>query len=466
MLSLRDYQADGVGGIRVAYQKGFKAPLYVLPTGGGKTVVFSYIAQNTSLRQKKVLILVHRVELMKQTSAALMSAGVIHGLINPKYRPNLMAGVQVASVQTLVNRLHKTPFTPDLIIIDEAHHATAGTWRKICLHYPEALLLGVTATPIRSDGAGLGIVSGGFFDTLIIGPQIQDLINKKFLVKPIVYAPLERLDLSDVKIDQKRNDYNRVELTAAIDKPRVTGNALAEYKRLCPGWPAVVFCISVSHAEHVAAEFRAAGFAFYAVDGAMDDDLRERRLTGLGNGSVQGVCSCDLISEGTDIPAVGCVILLRPTKSTGLFIQQVGRGLRPAPGKDRCYILDHAGNVLRHGMPDDARAWSLEGEKKQKKLNIGGGGPALRQCPQCFAMHYPALNCPICGYSYAFNPSDLPTEAGQLEEVTAEAAIRIKRQRIKEVAQARSIEELEWIAEQRGYKKSWAKHIYESRNKK
>lgn len=463
MLILRDYQQASVNGVRGAYRSGFTAPLLVLPTGGGKTVVFCHIAATTTARGKTALILVHRIELLNQTSKALGIAGVDHGLINPKYTPNLMAPVQVASVQTLVKRLHKYALNPNLIVIDEAHHATAGTWRKIIDHFPKTLILGVTATPIRTDGAGLGVEAGGIFDTLVIGPQVTELIDKGFLVRPIVYAPLEKLDLSNVRVQM--GDYNKGELSKEVNKPKITGNAVAHYTKLCPGDPCVVFCVSVQHAEDVAAEFRAAGYNFYSVDGAMDDDRREMILTGLGNGTVQGVCSCDLISEGTDIPAIACAILLRPTKSTGLYLQQVGRALRPSDGKDRAIILDHVGNVLTHGLPDDLREWSLEGIKKRRGKQERENIIKTKQCEKCYAVHPPGPICPVCGHIYI---NDEPPEevSGELTEVDEEAARQIKLNKIREQGAAKTLDELEKIAMSRGYKKGWAKHIYNSRQKK
>lgn len=468
MLQLRDYQSNGVGNIREAFRNDFKAPLYVLPTGGGKTVCFAWMAKQSADRGKKVLILVHRIELLRQTCAALERSDVDHGIINPNFRTNMMVNVQVASVQTLINRMERYPFVPDLIIIDECHHANAGTWRRVFDYYSNALLLGVTATPIRNDGSGLGIGAGGFFDYLILGPQIKELIAAKHLVPPIVYTPLDHLDIASVKIDSDTNDFNKDQLAEQMDKPRITGNAVAEYRKICPGVPTVVFCITVKHAERVAKQFREAGYRFYAVDGKMDDDERRNILEGLGDGRVQGVVSCDLISEGFDIPAIMCVIQLRPTTSTGLYLQQVGRGARTSPGKTHFYLLDHAGNVIRHGMPDEDRTWSLEGERKQKRLSPRKSRRSVKPkiCEKCNMMHAPARECPGCGHIYGLVDETVININGRLTQVTEQAAALIKQQRIKEVATAKTLWELEAIAKQRGYKKSWAMNIFEARQKK
>lgn len=467
MLKLREYQDNTVNNIRRSYQSGNKAPLAVLPTGGGKTIIFSYIAASAVAKGKKAWILVHRVELLRQTSEKLSWAGVRHGLVNPLYTPDLSAKCQVASVQTLVKRVdrYRQHIKPDLIIIDEAHHATASTYRQIIEAFPEAKVLGVTATPVRSDGKGLGALSGGLFDDMVIGPQISELIAMGFLVKPIVYAPTERLDLSGIKI--KMGDYDKKEVEVRVDKPTITGNAVAHYTKLCAGAPAVAFCVSISHAEHVAEEFRAAGYRAYAVDGSMDDGERKRILNGLANGSVQVVCSCDLISEGTDIPAIGCAILLRPTQSTGLYIQQVGRALRPCEGKEYAIILDHVGNVLTHGMPDDDREWSLDGEeKKKKKKKKQEATVRVKQCPNCYAMHNPMPVCPHCGHKYEVEAREIKQEDGELKQVTADTAKLIQKQRKKEVGSARTLEDLIRVQNARGYKDGWAQHVWMARNKK
>lgn len=461
MLSLRPYQTTAVEGIRQSYRSGNNKPLLVLPTGGGKTIVFSYIAATSAARAKRVLILVHRIELMRQTSEKLHMAGVDHGLINPKFTPAYYKTVQVASVQTLVNRLNKM-MAPDLIIIDEAHHATAGTWRKILDYWPQAKVLGVTATPCRGDGTGLGNHAGGIFDDLVMGPQISELIRMGFLVTPKVYAPLERIDLSKVKT--RMGDYVTSDLEQVMDKPKVTGHAVEHYTKLCPGAPAVVFCVSIDHAKHVAEEFRAHGYVAYAVDGEMDDEPRKRILNGLGNGTVQVVCSCDLISEGTDIPAIGAAILLRPTKSTGLYLQQVGRALRTSDGKSHAVILDHVGNVLQHGMPDDDRDWSLDGDsKRQKRGDVAS--VKVEQCEKCYAFYKPQPCCPQCGYVKPLPQVDakLQFNDGQLTEVTEQNREAIKRQQRREVAAAKTRPELEAIAKARGYKPGWVNHILKSR---
>lgn len=461
---LRDYQLSGVADIRGSYLKGKRAPLYYLPTGGGKTVVFCNIADTVQQRSKRVLVLAHRIELLRQTSAKLYENGVEHGIINPKFTPNIMARVQIASVQTLANRIKKgkARVDYDLVIIDEAHHAVAGTWKTILGALPtKCKVLGVTATPIRGDGTGLSDI----FDDLILGPSIKFLTDRGALVPSVVYAPAQRLDLSAVKI--KNGDYDTHDLETIVDNSIITGNAVEYYSKICPHKPTIVFCVSVDHAEHVAEEFRKSGFRFQSIDGAMDDTKRKSLINGLANGTIEGLTSCDIISEGTDIPAVTCGILLRPTQSLGLFLQQVGRTLRPASGKDRAIILDHVGNCITHGLPDDEREWSLQGELKFKRKK-GDEEPDIKvkQCPACFVMHKPAKLCPVCGHIYETEAAIINQQDGELREITAEDRARIKQLRNREAAQARTYEELVALGQKFGYKPGWAKHKWEARQAK
>lgn len=463
-MNLRPYQTKAVQAIRDAYASGYRAPLLCLPTGGGKTVIFSHIAANSSARGKRVLILVHRIELLRQTSAALKRAGINPGLINPAYTPNYRAPVQVAMVQTVAKRTHyfsKMPF--DLIITDEAHHVVSKTYRDILAAFPGAYQLGVTATPVRGDGKGLGLTAGGVYDTLIMGPTVAELIEGGYLVKPAIYVPRDRVDLTGVR--SRMGDYDKQELEARMDKPTITGNAVEHYRRALDGLPAVAFCVSVKHAQHVAAEFQAAGYRSYAVDGNMDDAQRAGVLNGLATGAVQVVTSCDIISEGTDIPAIAGAILLRPTQSTGLYLQQVGRALRPMQGKERAVILDHVGNVLRHGLPDEDRDWSLDSEPAKKKKKTEEPDVRVRMCLSCYAVFSAgASECPQCGTVIPAKARKVQETEGELREITAEDRANIARAQKKEVGRARTLEELERIETERGYKRGWAHYVYNARH--
>jgi len=450
---LRDYQQAAVDRLRQSFASGRRAPLLVLPTGGGKTICFCYVAEQASARGSRVLILVHRQELLKQCSRALDRLGVPHGLIAAgcAFSPR---SVQVASVQTLVRRMHRLPWRPDLIVIDEAHHAVAGSWRKVIDHYSGARLLGVTATPARLDGRGLGDV----FDDLVEGPTIRQLTAQGFLTSTKIYAPPVNVDLS--RIASRAGDFAKEQLSAAMDRPTITGDAIAHYRRICPGVPAIAFCVSVEHARHVAEQFRQTNFRAESLDGSMDDRTRARLIDDLGAGRLQVLTSCDIVSEGTDIPTVHSAILLRPTQSESLYLQQVGRVLRPAEGKAHAIILDHVGNVIRHGLPDDDRDWTLEGRPRRGRRN-DAPAPSVRQCPTCYAAHAPAPVCPSCGHAYE-TAREVRQVDGELVELDPSM---VTRQRRREQGSAQTLEQLIQLGRQRGYKNpaAWAQHVYAAR---
>lgn len=456
---LRPYQADAVSNLRASYASGKRAPLFVLPTGGGKTFVFTYVSQKTVERNKSVCILVHRQELLMQASRSLRDMGVPHGLISPRFARN-NEPVQIASVQTLIRRLKRYPEQFDLIVIDEAHHAVAGSWRKIIDLMPNAKILGVTATPIRTDGQGLSDV----FDDLVVGVSMSSLIDMGFLVRPIVYAPPTAVDLSGVR--KRGGDFDTTQLADRMDKPTITGSAVEHYKKLCAGKPAIAFCASVAHAQHVAEQFRAAGFNSVSLDGTMLDTERRAALDGLANGSIHVLTSCDIVSEGTDIPVVEAAILLRPTQSTGLYIQQVGRALRAAPGKTKAIILDHVGNVLRHGMPDEQRDWTLDGIARGKAANDNEPDITVKQCERCYAVFKPSPVCPQCGHVHAIKERQLSETDGELTEVDPAAIEAMRREQRREIGKARTLEDLQKIAKERGYSKGWAFHIHRARGQR
>lgn len=458
-MQLRPYQEEAVSRLRASYGSGKRAPLFVLPTGGGKTFVFTYVGNKAVERGNRVGILVHRQELLLQASRSLQAMGVRHGLISPLFNMN-SEPVQVASVQTLLQRLkrHVIPF--DLLIVDEAHHAVAGTWRKIIDHYPNAKILGVTATPIRSDGQGLSEM----FDDLIVGVSMATLIEMGYLVRPIVYAPPTAVDLSGVR--KRGGDYDAKQLSERMDKPTITGSAVEHYKRLCPGKPAIAFCASVAHAQHVADQFRLAGFNAVSLDGTMSDTDRKAAIDGLANGKIHVLTSCDIVSEGTDIPVVEAAILLRPTQSTSLYLQQVGRALRSAPGKTHAIILDHVGNVLRHGMPEEHRDWTLDGIAKPTAANDNEKPMALKQCERCYAVFKPSPVCPQCGHVHVTKEKTIAETDGELEQVDPAKIEAMRREQRREVGKARTLEDLQRIAKERGYSKGWAFHVYRARGQR
>lgn len=454
-LTLRDYQHRAIQDLRSAYRSGTQAVLLVLPTGGGKTVIFSYITTSAVARGGRVLILVHRRELIHQTSAQLTSLGVEHGIISNGF-PTNDALVQVASVQTIVRRLHKINWQPTLIIIDEAHHAVAGSWKQILDHFYGANLLGVTATPMRLDGRGLG----DWFQHMVLGPSVASLIEMQHLAPVRCYTIPKKLDWKEIR--KSGGDFVGTAAADLLEEGEFNGDAVKEYKKHCPGKPAIVFCCTIAHSELVAQLFREAGFRAAHLSANTDPVLRKQLIDDLGNGNIDVLTNCMVVSEGTDIPVVTAAILLRPTTSTALYLQQVGRALRPAPGKDKAIIIDCVGNILRHGLPDMDREYSLEDKPKSE------AAPPVKECPVCFAaLPITTTICPSCGH--VFTPSapkqaERPISVDLVEISKSRAADnRDKRRRI---ALARTREELEALAKEFGYKPGWVHIILKQREPK
>lgn len=441
-MGLRHYQSRAIDDILAAFEAGHRSVLYTLPTAGGKTVVFAEIARRCAEHGTRVAILVHRDSLLQQASQKVADCGLAYSVIAPgrNFYGDLVC---IASKDTLVRRTSRYNF--DLLIVDEAHRSPAKTYRKIFDAYPEARILGVTATPCRTNGEGLDSV----FNVLVKGPGIRELIDAGYLAEPVTYGPLKKLDLSGIRT--VAGDYNLHDLESFIDKPRVTGCSITEYKRLCWGQPAIAFCVSIKHAEDVAAEFRDAGFRAYHVSGEMPiADIRDR-IAGLADGRVQILASCDLASEGLDVPAVRAAILLRPTKSLIVYLQQAGRALRPSPEKQNALILDHAGSFARFGLVDDERDWTLDGRKKRMSA-AGVTNVPVRQCPKCYGCSKPSPVCPMCGYVYEIESRVPETETGTLEKIDAAA---LRRARHQEERTARTYSQLQDLARRRGYSIQW-----------
>ena len=468
MITPYKYQMDAINAVRDCYSSGKKSPLLVLPTGGGKTICFSYITQLTQNKGNKVLILVHRIELLEQASEKFSKFGIRHGLINKDYSPDYNKTVQIATVGTYVKRLDK--FSPDLIIIDEAHHSCAGTWKKIIDEYPSAYRLGVTATPCRSDGKGLD----NMFDSIVIGPQPRELMEMGFLVPPVIYFGEVSVDVSKVDIS-KKGDYNEEQLKEIIGGSKIIGDSVRLYKKLSGGAPAIAFCINVEEANKTAEEFRRAGYRAEAVSGNMKKTDRKRILNGLADGSLDIVTSCDVISEGTDIPGATVAILLRPTASLGLFLQQCGRVLRTAPGKTNAIILDHVGNVGRsvngvfyenHGRPHKYRYWSLE-EGVKKKANSKTPIILDRRCDSCGFIVDAAPVCSECGAELKKSARELEIEEGELKRLEEDAIVVQKKEERKKQGETKTIEELFNLARSRRYSDGWVYNVFLSKvNKK
>lgn len=502
----RDYQEAFLDSIAAAFRR-HRRVLGVLPTGGGKTICFTEMVRRTLEKAerlntvRRVWVLAHRDELVNQASEKFDDARVRHGIIKGgnKNKRIYTAYVQVASVASLQRCLSELP-APDLIIIDEAHHAPAGMWADVLEQYPKAYVLGVTATPIRSDNVGLE----GQFDVLIIpyvgGEPVTTrwLTDQGYLVDSVTYAPETDIDTSDLK-KGRNGEYTRESLR--IMSKRLTGNAVEHYKLRASGKPAIAFCVSVEDAKLVCADFRAAGYKAEVFADDIKTDERKRLLAGLANGSIHVLCACDMISEGTDVPVCTVAILMRHTMSLGLHLQQIGRVLRPvyAPGfdlstkegrlaaiaaseKPHAIILDMVGNVgfyaadgqivLRHGYPDDEWDWQLEAKapvrKSSEEINLRRAKSVCKSCA-AHVMGYPP-ECPWCGAPMHHPPANvrvLPKTEGELKELQRQQAAEREEERKKvekrcrsEAFKCESIEELMGVAQAYGKPAKWVQTLW------
>jgi len=475
---LRDYQLQLLTGLRSALRT-HRRICAVMPTGAGKGQVIGAIAQGAAAKGRRVLVLAHRWELIEQLSGTLRAWGLKPDLIVPGH-PFEGRQVAVGSVQTVARRLDQLG-APDLIIQDEAHHLVAGNlWGQIISAWPSAHLIGTTATPERLDGKGLGVEAGGFFEALVLGPSAAELVEQGWLARPQVYSwPSAKRKAPEGHAPggqgpERQSEFDLQAAARVFGDRAAIGDAISHYRRRLHPATAIVFCCTTAHAEQLAGAFRSAGFRAAAVSGTTPAAVRRQLIAGLGSGEVEVLTSCMLISEGTDIPSVGGAILLRPTASLALYLQMVGRALRPAPGKSEAVILDHVGNAHRHGLPTEERHWSLAGRCRRQGVSI-----PIKDCPQCFCSCPSAATlCPDCGHLFLTDERDeqrrgLQQVDGELALFTGGARHRPKpsqphQQRPRPQspsAGCRSLEELLKREQERGYKPGWARHVWAARQR-
>jgi len=448
-MKLRDYQQDDLDRLREA-MRSTKRVVYVLPTGGGKTIVFSAIAEGAAAKGKRVLVLLHRIELVRQTVAKLEAFGVTAGLITAQRTEGLDAGVIVAAVQTL-DRRKTDPGRIDLVVVDEAHHAVAETWERVLGRFEGAHVLGTTATPERLDGRGLGDV----FEVMVEGPDVAQLAEQGYLAKARAFGRLAAVE--DLRaIRTRRGDYDRKALAELMLRLPVTEAAVADYLAKGEGRPAFAFCVGRHHAEVVALAFADAGVPSANLDGSASAGERAAVLEAFASGEIQLLASCDLLTEGFDAPESSVAILLRPTKSLALHRQMIGRVLRPKADGSQALLLDYSGNLLEHGLPDMAVRWSLQGRETT---------PATKQtaklCPDCEALVAVGVPvCPECGHVFPRPAKPIVGLApGAVIELDFEQILRLRDMPYWQVlASARTFDDLKMIALARRYADGWVYH--------
>lgn len=387
---LRDYQADDLKRINKEIKAGHKRVIYSLMTAGGKTVVLHEQVSRWLRKGMRGCVLVHTRALLKQTCDVF--SDLTHGIIAGGITPDTDKKLQICMVQSLARRGGKSF---DFIVVDECHHATASTWAKILADSPDAIILGVTATPFRNDNRGLGQAG---FTTIVEGPEVSWLTEQGYLSPVEYYAPTD-VDMTGVK--KVGGDYEKKESGRRANKRTITGSAVEHYKRHAMGQRALAFCVDIKHVMAVTKQFKKAGLNATFIHGKMSNEEREDILAQFAASKDMILVSCELIGEGLDVPAVACIILLRPTASLVRHIQQVGRGLRVIAGKKHVVVLDHVGNI-RLGHPHVPRPVDLDGvQPKAKSLDENSPKSYLRTCPKCKRVETAdVLVCSTCGHKF------------------------------------------------------------------
>ena len=443
---LRQYQQDIFDKSIHAFRNGSKGVCCVLPCRSGKSYIMARMIKGA---KGNVLVLAHRHTLINQHKELLRSLGV------------LTDNVRVESVFTEASRLGKyAKDSINLIIIDEAHLSEAASYRKVCEYYDCKRVL-FTATPARLDGKPLTLA-----DTLITGITADELIKTGAISEYDYYAPDLNLNIDNV--DMVAGEYNNGQLTELMCQTVIYGDVLKYYRQLGDNRQAIAYCTSVRHSEQTAQMFTANGISAISIDGSMSQKERNKKMDMFRNEKVQILCNCNLISEGVTLPNASVALLLRPTMSLPLFIQQACRVLTPVEGK-KAVIIDFVNNVQKHGMPTEAHNWSLSQSVERRKTFNEDGTLTIRQCENCFKCFKTAPKCPYCGYEYTVKGRELKSikdiELKKIEAVQRENQEQQKKEARREQGRCQTYEELYELAKKRGYKNpsGWAYFIMKGR---
>ena len=483
-IKLRPYQQKFIDDIREQMKLGYRHICGVAPCGSGKTIITGWMARETAQKGKRVLFMVHRKELIDQTSKTFSDLNIEHSIIASGITPDYKPLVQIASVQTLVRRLDTVP-APDLLIVDECHHILAASYLKIVKHW-NPWLLGVTATPLRLGGITLDDV----FDSMVIGPSIASLIKDKHLTNIKYFASPHEVDTS--KLRSKFGEYIADDMVKLMDRPSVIDDVVKSYKEHANGKQTIVYCVNVAHSEHTAKIFNDANIIAAHVDGETKKSERNRIINEFRAGKITVLCNAELFGEGFDVPNCDCVILNRPTQSLTVYIQQSMRAMRPDPNNpDKvAIILDHVGNGRRFLDIDMDRQWTLNSNEIKNPMMA-----PTKTCPACQEEVYLAFRkCPHCGYIFVTDVKDeterlltkhmdtrdkdysdaridniivhKPTFRDLVDKYIAEA--KEKHYKITWISYklfdfAETLEDFQIIADRLNYKKGWAWHKWQDK---
>jgi len=460
-LQLRDYQLNIAQQIFTNWSDGYSSVAVQLPTGAGKTIIFTAVANEFVAQSQPVLVIAHRTELITQAASKLEAVTKRKvGTIKSGYKPDPDCLIQVASIQTLIRR---TPPPASLVIFDEAHHCHSKTYATVMKHYREqsAYILGCTATPARTDGRGLRFLYSGTpgFDVLIKGSSVRELIEQEYLAPFKIYSPSKIIDASSAKIKTTAGDYNQKQLAEYVEKTLIIGDAVETWTTHAYLKKTVLFAVSVKHSKELAQGFRDAGIPAMHLDGKTPKKERVALLAAFEAGHILVLCQHSIVTEGVDIPGIEAIQLVRPTKSLIVWFQAIGRALRPAPGKDTAIIIDHTDTHLNLPWPDDEIQWSLD------PISLKSGSWSIA-CPECQHVFRPTAGererslatCPSCNVKFIFE--------------TVESGKKQKRLRVVEIVPADFaefdteynehklyiVQQLIDFSALQGYQKGWVYH--------
>lgn len=442
---LRNYQNKLINDLKNSLVQGNHNVVVQSPAGSGKTVTMAAIAKSATDKHNNVLFIVHRREIVEQVKSTFKAYGVNMKLC------------YVGMVQTVTRRLEKLD-KPQLILVDECHHSLAKSYTRIFEYFEQANVVGFTATPIRLSGQGLSKV----FDDLILGPQIDWLIDNNFLA-PYEYYSVKLIDDKKLK-KNSTGDFSSKSMDSA-SKNIIYGDVIKTYKRVASNTKTIIYTHNVESSIKVAKEFNDAGFKALQVDGKTPKDKRKQVMDDFRNGKVTILVNAELYGEGVDVPDCQTVIMLRPTESLSLFIQQSMRCMRYRPNKTAT-IIDHVANYTRFGLPDTPRTWSLEGRPKKKSES---GGTAIRTCPHCFAVIPAAYStCPICGYVIGVENKEMKVDKNvKVEKIGKDFHFKTDYEQVRysqmKPQDATSYRDLQKIGKARGYKPGWA--FFQAKNR-
>jgi DNA repair protein RadD len=445
--------------LRASLGKGNRSPLLVAPCGSGKTHIARSIIAGAVAKEKQVLFLAPRRELIYQTCEKLDDAGIEYGIYMAGEERKMFSPVQVASIPTLYRRMETVGKTAlpiaQLVLIDEAHLSLNATTQAVLAAYPNAVKIGLTATPARSDGKGMG----DFYDDLVMGPTVRELTDLGFLV-PVKYFGGKKADLSDVKIQM--GDYNTKQLGDKMDDVVLIGDVVTNWLRIAGDRKTVVFSVNVKHSIHLCDRFKEVGITAEHIDAKTPNEDRRAILNRVKSGDTQVICNCDILTYGWDAPPISCAVIARPTKSIARYLQAAGRVLRPYDGKEDTIIIDHGGIIEELGFVDEDWPWSLDGNSKvqdRKEVKVRRVAKDIT-CQECGHVFTGSAICPACGHmSELYGKAVLATDT-ELAEINRKG----RKERVWSMAEKQDFySELLWWANEKGYKPGWAANQYRQR---